>query len=71
MDEQEFLHRLSVKTNVNIEFLKDLYRNNEFLALIQAGKTIDATIRVRRLQPRIGLVEAKMIAEAFSAELRS
>ncbi len=68
MDEQEFLHRLSVETNVNMELLKDLAKNAQFLNLTRAGKTIDATLFIRTLQARIGLREAKMIAEAFVAE---
>ncbi len=68
MDQQEFLHDISVKANVNIELLKDLANNAQFLDLTRAGKTIDATLLVRTLQPRIGLREAKMVAEAFVAE---
>jgi len=68
MDEQEFLHKVSVDTNVNIELLKDLYKNDKMWALIRAGKIIDATILLRSIQPRIGLREAKMVVEAFTAE---
>ncbi len=68
MDQQEFLHDISVKANVNIELLKDLANTVHFLDLTRAGKTIDATLLVRTLQPRIGLREAKMVAEAFVAE---
>ena len=31
MDEQELLHKISVDTNVNIELLKDLYKNDKLL----------------------------------------
>ena len=68
MDDQEFLHKLSVETNVNIELLKYLLNDEKFLALIKAGKSIDATIRFRSIQPRVGLMEAKMIVEAFLAK---
>lgn len=67
MDEQEFLHKVSVDTNVNIELLKDLYVNDKMWILIRAGKIIDATILLRSIQPRIGLREAKMVVDAFSA----
>ena len=65
MDEQEFLHNLSVKTNVNIELLKDLTRNDKFWTLIRTNKVIDATILLRNIQSRVGLREAKMVVEAF------
>jgi hypothetical protein len=65
MDEQEFLHNLSVKTNVNIELLKDLPRNEKFWTLVRTGKVIDAVHVLRDLQPRVGLREAKMVVEAF------
>lgn len=67
MNEQELLHKISVETNVNIEILKDLIHNEKFIALIKAGKTIDATILLRSIQPRIELQMAKMVVEAFSA----
>jgi hypothetical protein len=65
MDEQEFLHNLSVKTNVNIELLKDLPKNEQFWTLVRTGKVIDAIHVLRDLQPRVGLREAKMVVEAF------
>jgi hypothetical protein len=70
MDEQEFLHKLSVDTNVNIELLKDLSKNDKFLSLIRAGKTIDAAILLRSIQSRIGLREAKKVVDAFAQETR-
>ena len=70
MDEQAFLHQLSVDTNVNIELLKDLIRNDQLLALIRKKKLIDAAIKIRSIQPRVGLREAQMIAQAFSREIR-
>jgi len=70
MDNQEFLHKVSVETNVNIEFLKELSGNEKFWVLIKTGKIIDATIMIRSIQPRIGLREAKMVAEAFIAEYK-
>ena len=70
MDEQEFLHRISVDADVNIELLKDLYHNDKFLALVKAGKTIDAIYLIRNIQPRVELREAKMVVEAFSGELK-
>ncbi len=65
MDEQEFLHNLSVKTNVNIELLKDLPSNEKFWSLVRTGKVIDAIHVLRDLQPRVGLREAKLVVEAF------
>jgi hypothetical protein len=70
MDEQELLHNVSVKTNVNIELLKDLIHDEKLLTLIKAGKTIDAIQLIRRIQPRVELSEAKMIVEGFSAALK-
>ena len=70
MDEQEFLHKISVDTNVNIELLKDLFHNAEFVALIKAGKSMDAIMRIRAMQPRIELWEAKAVVQAFAAELK-
>jgi hypothetical protein len=70
MDEEALLHRLSVDTNVNIELLKDLLHNDELWALVVAGKTIEAIMKLRDLAPRVGLREAKMVVEAFSAELK-
>lgn len=68
MDEQEFLHQVSVEADVNIELLKDLYHNEKFLALIRKGKIIDATILVRSMQPMIELSQAKRVAEAFAGK---
>jgi hypothetical protein len=65
MDDQEFLHNLSVKTNVNIELLKNLTTNEKFWPLVRTGKVIDAIHVLRDLQLRVGLVEAKMVVEAF------
>jgi hypothetical protein len=70
MDEQELLHKISVQTNVNIELLKDLIHDEKLLALIKAGKSTDAILQIRRIQPRVELMEAKMIVEAFSAALK-
>ena len=66
MNEQEFLHQVSVDTDVNIELLKDLYRNEKLWTFIRAGKIIDATVLFRSIQPRVGLREAKMVVEAFA-----
>jgi hypothetical protein len=68
MDEQEFLHKLSVDTNVNIELLKDLIKNEKFIELARSGKTMDAIGFLRRIQPRIELMESKMVVEAFARE---
>jgi hypothetical protein len=65
MDDQEFLHNLSVRTNINIELLKDLPSNEKFWILVRTGNVIDATIVLRNIQSRIGLREAKMVVEAF------
>jgi len=70
MDEQELLHKISVQTNVNIELLKDLIHDEKLLTLIKAGKSIDAIHHIRRIQPRVELMEAKMIVEAFSEALK-
>jgi hypothetical protein len=70
MDEQEFLHRISVDTNVNIELLKDLIHDDKLLVSIKTGKTMDAIMRIRSIQARVGLREAQMIVQAFSAELK-
>jgi ribosomal protein L7/L12 len=69
MDEQELLHKVSVDTNVNIELLKDLYKNDELWVLIRSGKNIDAIMLLRSIAPRVGLREAKKIVEAFSANI--
>lgn len=65
MDDQEFLHNLSVTTNVNIEVLKDLNQDEKFLALVRKKKSIDATLYIRSLNNRLSLGEAKMVAEGF------
>jgi ribosomal protein L7/L12 len=70
MDEQEFLHNLSIETNVNIELLKDLTKNEKFWTLIRSGKTIDAIMLLRDIQPRVGLREAKMVVEALIKEYK-
>jgi hypothetical protein len=59
MDEQEFLHRLSGKTNVNIELLKEL-----------TGKVHAAIMLFWDIQPRVGLREAKRVVDAFAAEYK-
>jgi hypothetical protein len=70
VDEQEFLHKVSIKTNINIELLKDIYKNEELIALTKAGKSIEATHLLRSIVPRIGLREAKIAAELFIEENR-
>ncbi len=70
MDEQEFLHQLSVKSDVNIELLKDLVQNEKFAALVKAGKTMDAIVQIRSSQPRVGLREAKMVVDALAEHWR-
>jgi hypothetical protein len=70
MDEQEFLHKVSVATNVNIELLKDLTGNAAFFTLIRTGKVIDATLLLRNIAPRVGLREAKKVVEAFVEEYK-
>jgi hypothetical protein len=70
MDEQEFLHKVSVATNVNIELLKELTGNTAFFTLIRTGKVIDATLLLRNLAPRVGLREAKKVVEAFVEEYK-
>jgi len=69
MDEQELLHKVSVDTNVNIELLKDLYKNDELWVLIRSGKNIDAIKLLRSIVPRLGLREAKKVVEEFSANI--
>ena len=69
MDEQELLHKISVDTNVNIELLKDLYKNDKLWVLIRTEKMIDAILFLRSIAPRVGLREAKMIVEAFTANI--
>jgi hypothetical protein len=70
MDEQEFLHKVSAETNVNIELLKDLFHNEEIITLIKSGKSLDAIMRIRAMQPRIGMWEAKAVVQAFANELK-
>jgi len=70
VDEQELLHKISIETNVNIELLKDLIHDEKLLTLIKAGKSTDAILHIRRIQPRVELMEAKMIVEAFSVALK-
>jgi hypothetical protein len=70
MDEQEFLHKVSVATNVNIELLKELTGNEAFFTLIRTGKIIDATLLLRNIAPRLGLREAKKVVEAFVEEYK-
>jgi ribosomal protein L7/L12 len=70
MDEQAILHKISVETNVNIEFLKDLYHNEKIHVLILDGKSIDAIMLIRNMGPKIGLREAKKIVEAFTNEMK-
>ncbi len=68
MESQTFLHDLSVKTNVNIELLKDLYQNVEFMSLVRAKKSTEAILLIRSIQSRVGLREAQKIVQAFTAE---
>ncbi len=70
MDEQEVLHRISVENNLNIELLKDLFHNDKLIALVKAGKTNDAIFLIRKTYPIVSLSGAKMIVDAFSAELK-
>ncbi|MGD0173502.1 MAG: hypothetical protein ABSC61_03570, partial [Anaerolineales bacterium] len=69
MDEQELLHKISVDTNINIELLKDLYKNDELWTLIRSGKNMDAIMLLRSIAPRVGLREAKKVVEAFFANI--
>ena len=70
MEEQEFLHKVSAATNVNIELFKDLTGNEKFFTLIRTGKVIDATLLLRNIAPRVGLTEAKKVVEAFIEEYK-
>lgn len=70
MDEQELLHKISVETDVNIELLKDLIHDEKLQALIKAGKITDATLLLHAKHTLLGLGQAKMIVEAFSAALK-
>ncbi|MGA2504992.1 MAG: hypothetical protein ABSG01_12950 [Anaerolineales bacterium] len=70
MDDQEFLHKVSVDTNVNIELLKDLTTNEKFWTLIRTGKTNNAIMLLRDIQPRVGLREAKKVVEAFIGQYK-
>jgi hypothetical protein len=69
MDEQELLHKINVDTNVNIELLSDLYKNDELWTMIRSGKNMDAIMLLRSIDPRVGFREAKMVVEAFSANI--
>ncbi len=71
MDEDAFLHQVSVNTNVNIELLKDLLQNEKFHALLVSGKSMEAIALLRSIQPRVGLREAKMVVDAFAAETKT
>ena len=70
MDEQEFLQKLSVRTNVNIELLKELTGNDKFWSLIKTGNMFEAVHLLRDLQSRVGLRDAKMVVEAFIEEYK-
>ncbi len=71
MDEDAFLHQISVNTDVNIELLKDLLHNEKFHSLIASGKNMEAIALLRSIQPRVGLREAKMVVDAFAAEAKT
>jgi hypothetical protein len=68
MDPKTFLHDLSVKTNVNIELLKDLYQNEKFMSLVRANKSTEAIVFIRSLPSGVGLREAQKIVQAFTTE---
>jgi hypothetical protein len=68
MNEQEFLHQVSVEANINIELLKDLYKNDELWEFIRTKKTIDAIHLLRSIQPKIELWQAKKVVEAFTTK---
>ncbi len=70
MDEQEFLHKVSVATNVNIELLKDLIGNEKFMGPIRAGQTTAAIMVFRDINSRIGLYQAKKLVDAFIEEFK-
>lgn len=70
MEEQDFLHQLSVKSDVNIELLKDLIHDDAFINLCKKGKTMDAIVKIRSIQPKVGLREAKMVADAFTEKFK-
>ncbi len=65
MDEQEYLHKISVESNINIELLKDLYHNDAFMTMIKNKKTMDAISLIRKTQIRVELWEAKKAVEMF------
>jgi hypothetical protein len=67
LDEQELLQRVEVDANVNIGLLKDLFHDESFRALVMGGKIMDAVLQIRSASPAVGLREARMAVEAFSA----
>ena len=69
-DDQEFSYKVGRKTDGNVEFLKELSGNDEFWVFNQNREELDAPIMILSIQPRVGLLEAKMIAEVFTAETK-
>jgi hypothetical protein len=68
MDEQALLQRLSVDTHVNIELLRALLHNHEIRALVAANKLNEAVVKIRAIDPSVGLGQAKIIVAEFSVE---
>ncbi len=68
MDEQEFLHRLSVDYNLNIELLKDVIHDDKLFVLIKAKKQMDAIMYLRKTYLSMDLAQAKIIVDKFTEE---
>lgn len=68
MDEQEFLHRLSVDYNLNIELLKDVIRDDKLFLLIKTKKQMDAIMYLRKTYLSMDLTQAKIIVDKFTEE---
>lgn len=69
MDEQELVHKISVETNINVELLKDLIRDEKFLSLIRNKKVNDAIMYLRNNYPNMDLQKAVASARAFAEKI--
>ena len=68
MDEQVFLHRLSVDYNLNIELLQDVIHDDKLFVLIKAKKQMDAIMYLRKTYLSMDLAQAKIIVDKFTEE---
>lgn len=68
MDNQAFLHRLSVDYNLNIELLKDLIHDDKLFTLIKTNKKNDAILYLRGTYQAMSLGAAKIVVDEFSKE---